>query len=327
MAILVTGATGLLGNNLVRYLLAQGQAVRVLTRITSDPRPLEGLSVDLVKGDVREPGEVARAMAGVEGVIHSAAQVHIGWTGLELARAVNVDGTRHVALAALERGVRMVHISSVDALGLPPRGQTADESSLPGGKPLIPYVATKIAAEKVIAELLPRGLQAVIVNPGFMLGPWDWKPSSGRMLLEVAQRTTPAAPTGGCSVCDVRDVTKGTWSAYRQGKVGERYILAGQNLSYFQLWRMFSKLGGGAGPWLPAGPLIRVIGGWGGDLWTRISGHEGAVNSAALSMGRLRHFYSSARAAAELGYVNRPLRETLQDTWQWFVDNNYVRKE
>ena len=171
MLTLVTGATGLVGNNVVRQLLAAGQPVRVLRRATSDQRPLAGLDIEILTGDVGDVMAVERAVQGADRVIHAAAEVRIGWQGLESARAINVAGTRNVAIAALRAGARLVHVSSVDALGLR-RGAEADEDTAPSGGVLCPYVITKREAEQAILDSVQMGLEAVIVNPAFMLGPW-----------------------------------------------------------------------------------------------------------------------------------------------------------
>ena len=237
MPILVTGATGLLGNNVVRSLLERGTRVRVLVRETSDPRPLEGLPVERAEGDVRDVDAVRAACGGADVVIHCAAHVHIGRTGLDLQQAVNVEGTRCVAEAALAAGCRMVHVSTVDALGLGSRRAPADEQTPLGRAVLCPYVVTKRAAEQQVLQYVNRGLHAVIVNPGCMLGPWDWKPSSGRMLLEVARGRAFVAPRGVNSYCDVRDVTAGVLAAAERGEPGRRYILGGHSKTYFEAWQ------------------------------------------------------------------------------------------
>ncbi len=326
MLMLVTGATGLVGNNVVRLLLERGHKVRVLTRTTSDSRPLQDLDVEIVHGDVRNPNEVVQACTGVSFVIHAAAWVHIGWTGNDLAHAVNVRGTHNIAEAARQTGARMVHVSSVDAVGIRSHSVPATEDDPAGGKPLCPYVVTKTGAEQIIMDQVAQGLQAVIVNPGFMFGPWDWKPSSGRMLLTVATRWTPVTPTGGCSVCDVRDVAAGILAAAEHGQIGRRYILAGFNLSYFRLWKLIAQITNGRLPWFPAGPLMRLAGARWGDLQGKLTGREPDVNSASVKMSNLFHYYSSARAQAELGYQNRALEDSIRDAWDWFRQNGYVKK-
>jgi len=331
MHFLVTGATGLLGNNVVRQLLAAGHRVRVLARPSADPRPLAGLDIELAAGDVRDKEAVCRACQGIDVVIHAAGYVHIGWKEGEMHRAINVEGTRHVAAAAREAGAILVHVSTVNALGLGRLEDPADEeTALPGIVP-VPYVTTKREAEQIVQGEVGRGLRAAIVNPATMFGPWDWKPSSGKMLLEVT-RASLFAPVGSASFCDVRDVAAGVIAAAAgpardQGLTGRRYILAGHNLSYREAWRQIAALVGKPGPRLPMGPIFRAIAGPVCDLRTQLTGKEGAANSAALALSRQAHCFSSARAERELDYRIRPLAETLRDAWRWFVENGYVPRK
>ncbi len=324
MKILVTGATGLLGNNIVRNLLATGShSVRALVRNRTD-KSLKGLAIELFDGDVRERAAVMRAAEGCQAIIHSAAGVQLGWTKLAEHRQINVTGTRHIVEAAQASNARLVHISTVDTLGLGSPTAPADEDSPKEGKIPCTYVRTKRESEAVVEESIAQGLDAVIVHPGFMLGPWDWKPSSGRMLLAVAKTFTPAAPTGGCSACDVRDVADGVIAALERGERGGHYILAGHNISYMQLWKQMASISGGKPPFVPAGPLMRVLGATFGDLWTKVSGREGDVNSATVKMGTQWHYYSSAKAEEALGYQVRPLDVSLRDAWTWFKEHGYA---
>lgn len=326
MTTLVTGATGLLGNNIVRDLLAQGEQVRVLTRELRTTRPLDGLAVERRQGDVRDAATIAEAMEGVDTVIHSAGHVHIGWSQADLHQAVNVEGTRNIVQAAQKVQARLVYVSSVNALGLGGLDFEADEETARPGIVPCHYVTSKRMAEELVLEQAGNGLNAVVVNPGFMLGPWDWRPSSGRMMLEVTSRFMPLAPVGSCNVCDVRDVSAGTIAAAKRGKTGRRYILGGHNMSYFELWRKLAQLAGKRGPLFRAGPMQRVIGGSFGDLWYRTSGKEPELNSAIIGMSSQHHRFKSDRAIQELGYTIRPLEQTLQDAWNWFVEHGYVKK-
>lgn len=327
MLILVTGATGLLGNNVVRLLLERGVRVRTLVREASDRRPLEGLSVERAIGDVRDADAVRAACDGIDTVVHCAAHVHIGRTGLELQQAVNVGGTRCVAEAALAAGCGMVHVSTIDALGLGSRRAPADEQTPRGRAVLCPYVVTKRAAEQQVLQSVTRGLHAVIVNPGCMLGPWDWKPSSGRMLLEVARGRAFVAPRGVNCFCDVRDVAAGVLAAAERGQPGRRYILGGHSLTYMEAWKVFARITGVRPPVIQVGPVVLAIGGVLGDWKTRWTGREGDVNSASVAMSRLPKYYTSARAEEELGYRIRSLEEMTQAAWDWFRDNGYVATE
>ena len=326
MKFLVTGATGLVGNNVVRQLVAVGHRVRVLARATSDPRALAGLSVELAAGDVRDADAVIRACQGVDAVLHAAGHVHIGWREVDAHQAINVEGTRNVAAAARAAGARMVHVSTVNALGLGELQAPADEeTALPGILP-VPYVTTKRAAEQAVLDEVSRGLCAAIVNPATMFGPWDWKPSSGKMLLEVS-RGSLFAPVGSGSFCDARDVAAAVIAAVDRGEPGRRYILAGHNLPYREAWRQIAALAGKSGPKLPMGPIFRAIAAPVCDLTVWARGVEGAANSAALVMGRQSHCFTSARAERELGYHVRALDETLRDAWQWFIEQGYVREK
>lgn len=324
MRVLVTGATGLVGNNVVRMLLEQGQQVRVMVRDPRAGRSLAGLDIEVVQGDVKDEDNVRTAAMGADAIIHAAAMVHIGWTKEKMMRQTNVEGTRIVGLAALKHKIRLVHVSSVDALGIGQEDTPANEETPREGKIPCPYVLTKREAEEELQKLVAEGLNAVIVNPGLMFGPWDWKPSSGKMLISVIKKQPPLAPSGGGTTCDVRDVAQACINAIEQGRVGENYILGGENLSYFDLWTRMATLTGRRPPWRKMGAYLAGIIGYLGDTWATMEGKEGEVNSAGIKITRQFHYYSSDKAKAELGYQNRPLDLTLEDAWQWFRKNGYL---
>jgi dihydroflavonol-4-reductase len=322
---LITGGTGLVGNNLVRLLLERGLRVRTLVRRNAAGRELDGLPVEVVAGDVTDATAVRQAMDGARTVIHSAAMVHVGWRGLDTMRRVNVQGTRLVAEAARKAGARLVQVSSVNALGLTGDGSPADEDTPFQNTVECPYVVTKREAEQVVLEEVDRGLDAVIVNPVFMLGAWDWKPSSGRMLLEVAQGKGLFAPPGSQHFADVRDIAAAIAAALQRGKRGRRYILAGHHLSFLEAWTLFARVTGRRPPRGTAPPPLVRFAGRVGDLIGHCVGREGPLNSAAATMSLLRQHFSSDRAREELGYTNRPLEDTVDHAWGWFVDNGYAK--
>ena len=191
--------------------------------------------------------------------------------------------------------------------------------------PECPYVITKRDAERVVMEQVSRGLDAVIVNPVYMLGPWDWKPSSGRMLLEVGAGKGLFAPPGANDFVDVRDVAGGILAAAERGRTGRRYILGGHALSYLEAWGVFARV---AGRMQPLGvaprPIVRVAG-WAGDVASLALARELPVNSAATRMSMLAHNFSSRRAEAELGYSFRPLETTVADAWEWFIARGFAK--
>lgn len=323
----VTGATGLVGNNVVRLLLNQGRSVRAVVRPArggGDPS-LAGLAIETAAAALDDEHALQQAIDGASFVVHSAAVVHCGWRHFDEMHRVNVLGTERVARCARRAGARLIHVSSVDAIGLRPDGEPADEETPPGGMPECPYVITKREAEATVLAEVDRGLDAVIVNPVFMLGPWDWKPSSGRMLVEVASGKGLFAPPGGNDFVDVRDVAAGILAAMHRGRTGRRYILGGHALSYLDAWRIFARTGGRMQPLGTAGPVVLRIAGFCGDIAALVSRREPAVNSAAVTMAMLPHHFSSGRAQRELGYSYRPIEDTVQDAWDWFVDRGYAR--
>jgi len=324
MKVLVTGATGLLGNNLVRELLSHGEHVRVLLRKTSSMLPLEGLDVEVCYGDVRDSTSVETACSGVDLVVHAAAYVYLGVRHADLVHSVNVGGTRNVTRAALSNEIKMIFVSSVSALGAGSRVHPADEESQCDGVQM-PYFQSKRKAEAVVMEYVRKGLYAPIVNPGYMFGPRDWKPSSGKLLLTAGTRFIPQYPRGGVNFCDVRDVVDGILLVIERGSSGRRYILGGENLSYKELFRTFSDVTGIRRPLAPLGPVIKAIIGGYGDLWEYLTGNELNVNSSILSVADLPLYYSSTRAEKELGYRHRPVREAVASTWSWFKEHGYVQ--
>ncbi len=324
MRILITGATGFLGNTLVRALLKQNHQVLAAIRHSSNLKALDGLDIETVHLNLNDASEVRMALEDVDVVIHCAALIQIGWTKLEQSRKVNVEATAIIAEAARRKKIRMIHVSSVDALGLGSKEDIADETKLDPPKPACSYVVTKREAESAVVLELANGLDAVIVNPGFMVGPYDWKPSSGEMMLTLAKTFIFYAPAGGCSVVDVRDVADGIVSAIKHGRSGERYILAGENLSYFDLWTMMANAMNRRTPKKVLPDWIANTAGKVGDFWSRFLSEEATVNSAATQMGQLNHFYSSEKAKQELGYVIGSVEDAIHDAYDWFIANGYL---
>ena len=199
----------------------------------------------------------------------------------------------------------MIHVSTVDTIGLGKRGEPANEDTPADPRMRCPYIVTKRAAEQVVLEAVDRGLDAVIVNPTYMLGPWDWKPSSGRMLLHIARGRQLLAPRGGNDFSDVRDVAAGIHAAAERGRCGRRYILGGESLSYLAAWKLFAKVAGVRGPICRAGPLQIICAGYLGDGWRVVTGHEPDLNSASTKLSAQHHHFSYRRAAEELGYAPR----------------------
>lgn len=323
--VLVTGATGLVGNNVVRALLARGDSVKVLIREGSDPRPLAGLPVERRFGDIRHLGDVRGACEGVSVVVHAAAMVAIGGRHLERFRAINVGGTRNIVNAAKETGARLVHVSTADTIGGGTVDSPADENATFNPRFATAYSISKAEAESLVVREADRGLDAVIVNPSYMFGPYDWKPSSGRMLLEVGRGFGVFPPRGHGNFVDVRDVADAILRAADGGRAGRRYLLTGEILSFLDVWRLIARVTGKFPPVWRIGPVVSLLSGWTGDCIGLLSGREPVVNSAALRSARAPACYSSRRAERELGFKRRTLDESIRQAWTWFVENGYAR--
>ncbi len=326
MRILITGATGFLGNNLTRTLLANNYDVAVTLRQSSNRKPLDGLAVEIFNIDLNRPSDIAMALTDVDVVVHSAAMIQIGWTKQEESRKFNVEATALIAQAARRKNCRMIHVSSVDALGAATEHQPGNEEILDPPKPACSYVVSKRESESAVILEVAKGLDGVIINPGFMVGPNDWKPSSGEMMLAVASTFTPYAPAGGCSVADVRDVADGIVSAIKHGQTGQRYILGGENMSYFDLWTMMAGVAQKKGPKNRLPNWLAKLAGKAGDLATLVTRREPQVNSAATAMGQMFHYYSSEKAKRELGYRIGSVEDALHDAWEWFLRHGYAKR-
>lgn len=325
MKILVTGATGFLGNNLVRALLRDQHEITASVRQASDPRPLTGLELDRLSLDLSDSVAVNSAVNQADLVIHAAAMVHIGWTKLDSSRQVNVGSTKLLAEAARRHKIRMIHVSSVDTLASADGNSLVDETQTEPAKPACAYVVSKRESELAVLEEVERGLDAVIVNPGFMIGPWDWKPSSGKMMLSL--KKIPFlyfAPGGGCTVVDVRDVAEGIVSAIKHGRTGEKYILGGKNVSYLELWQMMAKAMKKRPPVRGMSNRLAGLVGRCGDFASRFARQELEVNSASVELGQLFHWYTSQKAETELGYRIGDVENAIKDAWDWFERYKYV---
>lgn len=324
MRILITGATGFLGNNIARSLVEQGHSIVVTLRHSSNRRTLDGIPHDPVNLDFESSEDLSIALENVDAVIHSAALIQIGWSKLALSRKVNVEATTRIAEAARRRNIRMVHISTIDALGMTRESELGTEIHLNPPKPGCSYVISKREAETAVILEVANGLDGVIVNPGFMVGPNDWRPSSGEIMLTLKKQFMPFAPAGGCCVADVRDVADGVISALKHGSTGERYILGGINMSYIELFQLMATVMQCRSPKLKLPDWLASVVGRSGDLIGKIQGKEPSINSASTEMGQLFHYCDSEKAKRELGYQIGSVQDGLQDAWDWFQAQGYV---
>lgn len=331
----ITGASGLLGANLAIELLRQGVAVRCTRRGQSVVDHLAAFPIEWVTADLDDRAGLQAAFTGCDVVFHCAAAISYRRRPTPDITRTNVEGTRNVITAIGKAATagkvpRLVHCSSVVTCAISTDGQPVDETArwnFPDYGVDEAYSITKRQAEDVVVAEVGRGLDAVIVNPGYMFGPYDARPSSGRMIIQVAGRAAPGAPTGCNSFVDVRDVARGMIAAWQRGRRGERYILAGHNLPYAEMWRRISLLAGTPPIALSIPRPFSLPVGWAGDLWQVLSGREANINSVTVRYGYLDgYLFTSAKAQAELGYVISPIEPAVRDAIAWFREHGMMPK-
>ncbi len=328
MTSLVTGATGFVGSAVTRRLLEAGHELRVLVRPGSDRRNLEGLEVQPVEGDLRDPASLARALRGCRYLFHVAADYRLWCRNPQELYQSNVEGTRTLMQAALEAGIeRIVHTSSVAVLHLRGDGSVADEESEASLEEMVGhYKRSKFLAEQVVRELVrEQGLPAVIVNPSTPIGPRDIKPTpTGRIIVDAASGRIPAYVDTGLNLAHVDDVAAGHLLAFERGEIGRRYILGGENLSLREILELVARLTGRRPPRvrLPHAAVLPVA--WLSEAWAWLShGPEPRATVDGLRMARKWMYFSSERAQRELGYRSRPAEEAVRDALQWFRARGY----
>lgn len=304
----VTGATGLLGGNLAEALRQAGHAVRCTRRATSKTGHLDHLELEWVEADLGDREALARAFDGAEAVFHCAAMVSIERRVSPALQRTNVDGTQNVidAMRMVSAG-RLIHCSSTVTVGLSVDGVTPSDETAPfnfaehgldDG-----YVITKRAAEERVRAAVAEGLDAVVVNPGFMFGPYDVGPSSGKMIIDVVRGRVPGMSTGRNCFADARAVARGMVAAWQKGAAGERYILGGENRSYGEMFRAIASTAGVKPPRFVAPRWLATIAAAASELGGKLSGGDPLVNRNTIAWGYCPRFiFTSDKARRALGY-------------------------
>ena len=326
--VLVTGASGFVGSAVARKLAARGYHVRVLVRATSPRTNLAGLDAEPVEGDMRDAPSMRRAMQGARHLFHVAADYRLWARDPEEIVRNNREGTKIVMEAALAEGVeKIVYTSSVATLK-PVAGQSVDETSRHDENSAIgAYKRSKVVAEQVVEHLVAtERLPATIVSPSTPIGPRDVKPTpTGRILVEAATGRMPAYVDTGLNLVHVDDVAEGHLLALDRGRVGERYILGGQDATLAEMLGVIAALSNRKPPRvnLPRAPLYPLA--YAAEAVASITGKEPFVTVDALRMSEHHMFFSSAKAERELGYRARPYREAISDALGWFRQAGYVK--
>ena len=323
MTSLVTGATGFVGSAVARLLLAEGEAVRLLVRPTSDRRNIAGLAAELVEGDLRDAASLGPAVRGCRAVYHVAADYRLWTRTPRQLYDSNIAGSERLIRLAAEAGAeRIVYTSSVAVLGHNRDGTPADEATPVTLADMIGhYKRSKFLAEQAVMALVrDRGAPVVIVNPSTPIGPRDVKPTpTGRLVVDAAAGRMPAYVDTGLNVVHVDDVARGHLLARHQGAVGERYVLGGEDMTLRQILHVIAGLVGRPPPRvrLPRNAILPVAAVAEGLAWLGLI-REPFATVASVRMAKHKMFFSSAKARRELGYRPRPAAGALADAVAWF---------
>jgi dihydroflavonol-4-reductase len=328
-SVVVTGASGFVGSAIVQAFVGAGYPVRALVRRSSPRTNLVDSACEIVVGDLRDRDTLAAALAGVRYLVHAAADYRLWAPSPDELLQVNVEGTRILMEEALRAGVeRIVYTSSVATLALRGDGSPADETRMLRAEQAIGiYKRSKVLAERVVQDLVENGrLPAVIVNPSAPIGPRDIKPTpTGRVIVQAASGRMPAFVDTGLNLAHVDDIAAGHLAALERGRIGERYILGGENVLLRQMLAEIARNVGRRPPRvkLPVGLMFPLA--WGSETVARLTGVAPFVTRDALQMARHHMFFTHEKARRELGYEPRPYQQGLADAIAWFRKAGYLR--
>jgi dihydroflavonol-4-reductase len=328
MTTLVTGATGFVGSAVARVLAARGHSLRLLTRSASDRRNLTGLDAEVVTGDLTDPESLVRAAAGCRYVVHVAADYRFWVPDPDAMLRANVDGALAMMRAAAQTGAeRIVHCSSVAALGQIGDGTPADEATPTNEADFVGiYKRSKYLAERAVLDLAKReGLPIVVVNPAAPVGPRDIKPTpTGKMIRDAAAGRVPVYIDTGLNIVHVDDVAEGHVLALEKGRVGERYVLGGENMLLKDILTLVSDVVHRKPPTIRLPEAVVWPAAFVMEKLANLTGIPPMMTRDHLKMARKKMFYSSAKATAELGYQPRPVRLAVEDAVAWFRANGML---
>ena len=332
MNVLVTGASGFVGSHVARLLVQHGEKVRVLLRPSSDTRALAGLPVDRAYGDLREPSSLTPALEGVHVVFHVAADYRLWARNPQEIYDSNVTGTQRLIEAARRAAVqRFVYTSSVATLAVP-CGDGHGKDDLPNEETrarleqmIGHYKRSKYLAEQVVLAAAREGFPAVVVNPTAPVGPGDWKPTpTGRIILDFLKGRMAAYVETGLNLVAVEDVALGHWLAAERGRIGERYMLGGRNMTLREIFTALSPISGRPVPRIRLPLAVALAAGYADQFASRLLRREPRIPVDGVRMARHKMFVRSSKAELELGYQAGSVEAALERAVCWYRENNYL---
>jgi dihydroflavonol-4-reductase len=328
MTTLVTGAAGFLGSHVARQLVARGDEVRVLLRASSTNRAIADLSLEYVTGDLRDPASLDRAMKGVKRVFHVAADYRLWAKRKQDIYDSNVGGTKNLLDAAKRAGIEQLIYTSTVATIAVDRPQHPNEFTEAKLKEMIGhYKRSKWIAEKEALDAAKSGLPIIVAMPTTPVGPWDWKPTpTGKIILDFLNGKMPGYVETGLNFVGVEECAAGHLLVAEKGKVGERYLLGGENLTLKAMLDALANITGLRAPLLkiPHGLALGVA--YANTAFSRLIGREPGIPVEGVRIARHMMFVDCSRAKRELGFQAGPVSAALERAVRWYEANGYITK-
>jgi dihydroflavonol-4-reductase len=328
MTTLVTGASGFLGSHLARQLVARGQDVRVLLRPSSHNRAIGDLSLEYVTGDLCDPASLERATKGVERVFHVAADYRLWARRKSEIYDCNVRGTKNLLEAAKRAGVQQFIYTSTVATIAVDRAQPPNELTDAKLEEMVGhYKRSKWMAEREVLSAAREGFPAIVAMPTTPVGPWDWKPTpTGKIILDFLNGKMPGYVETGLNFVGVEECAAGHVLVAEKGKIGQRYLLGGENLSLKQVLDTLAQITGLPAPSLKIPHGLALAAAYGSTIFSRLVGKEPQIPIEGVKIARHNMFVDCSRARRELGFQPGPVAAALERAVRWYEANGYVAK-
>ncbi len=327
MKVLVTGANGLLGVNLVRDLIRSNIEVKAFVRHSANLKGLHNEPCQICRGDISSFDDISKALSDCDSVVHAASTTSIIPVDFEHYKRVNVDSTRHIVKAVLDQGgKRMVYVSTANAFGPGTKENPGTESSpFTLGPYRSGYINSKYMAQQHVLDAVKnKGLNAIVINPTFMIGPYDIKPSSGKLIIYGLRRGIQWCPRGGKNFVHVGDVSRGILRALNIGKNGECYMIAGENLTHKEFFSELNKITGRNRVQFVVPGIVFSAAGTVVEAWNKVTGQAKFFNKSNSRLITLDTYYSGEKAVRELNVKPTPVKIAIEEALEWFRKENYV---
>ncbi len=328
--VLITGATGFIGNHVARMCAAQGDTIRAMVMPGEDRSPLDGMEVEFVEGNLLNPESLAKAVQGVDKLYHLAALFAVWTKDPDLHYKINVEGTRHLMRAAKAAGVeKIVYTSSIAAIGTDGKGTpSTEETPFTSWHFASEYIMSKYISHLEVKGMVKDGLPVTMVLPGLPFGPGDRAPTpTGTMIIGALQGKMKNYWDGGVCPVDVRDVAAGHLLAMEKGRIGESYILGNTdnnmtNQAFLQLVGRIAGIDNVGSKEISRSTMLRVA--RLAEIFSKLTG-KAPITTVKNSTYTMEHFYvDSSKAVSELGLPQTPVETAVRDSIEWFRANGYA---